>query len=169
MKKSNHYVDNAEFTRAVTEYAEEIKRAKSEDRETPQVPKYVAECFVAISEGIASRPNFSGYTYRDEMVWDAVESCLKAVPNFDPSVPTKSGNPNAFGLFSKIVWWAFLRRIAKEKKQQSIKMKYIADASVDLLTLVSPDASPAETTAVVNYINTLKSRVDQMKAKDTDE
>ena len=55
------------------------------------------------------------------MVMDAVENCLKAVENYDINASTRTGKPNAFAYFTQIIWYAFLRRISKEKKQQEIK------------------------------------------------
>ena len=42
--------------------------------------------------------------------------------NFDPE---KSKNP--FAYFTQIIYYAFIRRIQKEKKQQQVKQKMIAN------------------------------------------
>lgn len=52
------------------------------------------------------------------MISDAVENCLQYFHNFDP---VKYDKP--FAYFSQVIWWAFVRRIDKEKKQQYIKYK----------------------------------------------
>ena len=54
------------------------------------------------------------------MVSDGVENCVQYCNNFDP---TKSKNP--FAYFTQIVYFAFLRRIAKEKRQMDIRDKLI--------------------------------------------
>ena len=58
------------------------------------------------------------YSYRDDMIADGIENCVASVDNFDPD---KSNNP--FAYFTQIAWNAFIRRIAKEKKQSYIKHK----------------------------------------------
>jgi hypothetical protein len=71
-----------------------------------------------IAEGLSHKPNFINYTYRDEMMSDGIENCLMYFGNFDP---TKSKNP--FAYFTQIIYFAFLRRISKEKKQTYVKYK----------------------------------------------
>jgi hypothetical protein len=99
--------------------------------EAPQIPNYIGECFMKICEGLSHKPNFIRYSYRDEMVMDAVENCVKAIMNFDLNKATRTGLPNAFAYFTQIAYFAFLRRIAKEKKQWEIKLKYIESASIE--------------------------------------
>ena len=122
-KKSIHYVNNAEFSQAVVDYCRELSESKSKELELPLVPDYIAQCFLKIAEGLSHKSNFIRYTYREEMVMDAVENCLKAINNYDIEAATRTGKPNAFAYFTQISWYAFLRRIAKEKKQQEIKYK----------------------------------------------
>src|SRR6056300_951710 len=114
-RKSIHYVNNADFSQAVVEYVEKVQEAKKNKQQLPIVPDYIAQCFLRISEGLSHKSNFIRYTYREEMVMDAVENCLKAIHNYDLSTATRTGRPNAFAYFTQIAWYAFLRRIAKEK------------------------------------------------------
>jgi hypothetical protein len=65
------------------------------------------------------------------MVMDAVENCIKAIMNYNIEKATRTGLPNAFAYFTQISYYAFLRRIAKEKKQQDIKERYIDYAGAD--------------------------------------
>lgn len=129
--RNEHYVDNAAFTQAVAEYVKCAKSAKDKNKEIPCIPEYIGEAFLKIAIRLSSKGSFFNYTYRDEMVADAVENCVKAIHNYDLSAKTRSGNPNAFGYFTQIIYWAFLRRIAKEKKHQDIKESYMATASID--------------------------------------
>ena len=62
---------------------------------------------------------------------DAVENCLKAILNYNIESATRTGKPNAFAYFTQISWYAFLRRIEKEKKQQDIKLRYIAQSGIE--------------------------------------
>ena len=83
-------------------------------------PEYIVNCILKIANGLSNRPNFINYTYKDEMISDGIENCLQYIYNFDP---TKSKNP--FAYFTQIIYYAFIRRIQKEKKQQHIKHKMI--------------------------------------------
>ena len=130
-KDKPHYVNNKEFSLAVVNYCKSVQEAKASGKDHPIVTDYIATCFLKISEGLSHKSNFVRYTYREEMVMDAVENCLKAIENYNIETATRSGNPNAFAYFTQISWYAFLRRIAKEKKQQDIKMKFISEADID--------------------------------------
>jgi DNA-directed RNA polymerase specialized sigma24 family protein len=79
-----------------------------------------------IAEKLSHKQNFLSYTFRDEMVADAIENCVMYVDNFDPG---KSSNP--FAYFTQIVYYAFLRRIQKEKKQ--LYCKYKATENIGIL------------------------------------
>ena len=163
-KKSIHYVNNREFSQAVVDYCTVLKAAKEAEKiQLPIVPDYIASCFLKIGEGLSHKANFIRYTYREEMVMDAVENCLKAIENYNVEAATRSGNPNAFAYFTQISWYAFLRRIAKEKKQQDVKMKYMTSAGIDMYVTGGDETSTQVATA---FINTLKGRIDKIKEKD---
>ena len=160
-----HYVNNKEFSLAVVDYCEKAEKAKKQNsKKVPIVPDYIAECFLKIAEGLSHKSNFIRYTYREEMVMDAVENCLKAIKNYDIKTATRTGTPNAFAYFTQISWYAFLRRIEKEKKQQDIKLKYIANVGIDdLVDTQDGDINPDESTA---FIDNLRSRIDVVRAND---
>lgn len=131
-KKENvHYVNNAQFSQSVVDYVTQVREAEKDKNPIPIIPNYIAECFLRISEGLSHKSNFIRYTYREEMVMDGVENCLKAILNYNLETATRTGKPNAFAYFTQIVWYAFLRRIAKEKKQQDIKMSYLSKVNVE--------------------------------------
>lgn len=134
-KPKNDYINNKKFSAAVCEYVEECNRCKDDGESIPIVPNYIALGFTQIAEGLSHKPNFIGYSYRSEMVMDAIENCLRAIRNYNVEAATRSGNPNAFAYFTQISYYAFLRRIAKEKKQQEIKEKMIDNSyAMDLYT-----------------------------------
>lgn len=165
-RKSIHYVNNAEFSQAVVDYVYTVITAKKSDISIPKVPDYVAQCFLRIAEGLSHKANFIRYTYREEMVMDAVENCLKAINNYDIEAATRTGKPNAFAYFTQITWYAFLRRIAKEKKQQEIKMKYIANSGAeDYMINENGDATSGLVAGA--FVDTLKTRIDRIKFVDT--
>jgi len=166
-KKSIHYVNNKEFSQAVVDYCTKLGDAKKQEDDLPLVPDYIAECFLKIAEGLSHKSNFIRYTYREEMVMDAVENCLKAIENYNIEAATRTGNPNAFAYFTQISWFAFLRRIAKEKKQQDIKLKYIKSSGMEDY-VHDPSNEKVAQVVVKNFIDTLKGRIDDVKAKDAD-
>jgi len=118
IKKQKHYINNPDFLQALMDYKAEQKRCKTDKLPDPPIPNYIGECFMKIAEGLSHKPNFINYTYRDEMMSDGIENCLMYFDNFDPA---KSKNP--FAYFTQIIYYAFLRRIQKEKKQLYVKYK----------------------------------------------
>lgn len=160
-----HYVNNREFSQAVVDYVTSVKKAASEGREPDRIPEYVGRCFLRIAEGLSHKPNFVRYTYREEMVMDAVENCIKAIMNYNIDAATRTGSPNAFAYFTQICYYAFLRRIMKEKKQQDIKFRYIEHAGIENF-LSSPDDDITAIMQDVGFIETIKKRIE--KVKDTD-
>ena len=164
-KNKPHYVNNKDFSLAVVEYITSVAEAKEAGVEIPKVTDYIARSFLRIAEGLSHRANFIRYTYRDEMVMDAVANCLKAINNYNITAPTRTGNPNAFSYFTQISWYAFLHRIAKEKKQQDIKIKYIAQSPFEAFAVEG--AEKVGTQVGYAFVDQLKSKLDQLKIKDT--
>jgi len=133
-KKGAHYIDNKEFHKAMIAWKELCKEAEEAGEERPQVTNYIGECFLKIANGLSYRPNFINYTYRSEMVSDGIENCLQYIHNFNPE---KSTNP--FAYFTQIIYYAFLRRIQKEKKQTHIKNKIIENRQYETFTVNEGD------------------------------
>ncbi len=119
-KRKQHYVDNKKFLEEITKYRQEVDSAKLNDKEKPRITHYLAECFLKIATHLSYRPNFINYMYKEDMISDGVENCVQYIDNFDPA---KSKNP--FAYFTQIIYYAFLRRIAKEKRQMDIRDKLI--------------------------------------------
>lgn len=164
-KDKPHYVNNKEFSQAVVEYVTRANKAEELGEEIPKVTDYIAMSFLRIAEGLSHKSNFIRYTYREEMVMDAVENCLKAIRNYNINATTRTGMPNAFSYFTQICWYAFLHRIAKEKKQQDIKLKYISQSPFDEFAL--SDADETSIAAAHMFVDQLKGKIDQLKEKDT--
>ena len=164
--KNIHYVNNQEFSQAVVSYVGTVKEAKETGKAIPVVTDYVATCFLRIAENLSHKSNFIRYTYREEMVMDAVENCLKAVENYDINASTRTGKPNAFAYFTQIIWYAFLRRITKEKKQQDIKEKYLSQSGIE--AFLAAEQGDMSTQVVTNFVDTLKDRIDKVKTHDAD-
>ena len=165
-RQNAHYVNNADFSLAVVEYVKKAGEAKSKKEEVPKVTDYIATCFLKIAEGLSHKANFIRYTYREEMVMDAVENCLKAISNYNLEAATRTGKPNAFAYFTQITWFAFLRRIAKEKKQQDIKEKYLSQSGIE--AFLAAEQGDMSTQVVTHFVDTLKDRIDKVKTHDAD-
>jgi len=129
-KRPEHYVNNKEFLQAMILYRRSVNKAEKLKEAKPPVPNYVGECFLKIANHLSYRPNFINYTYRDDMISDGIENCLQYLHNFNPR---KSNNP--FAYFTQIIYYAFIRRIQKEKKQTTIKHRMILNANYDDMTL----------------------------------
>ncbi len=132
--KNVHYVDNKKFLSAMIEFKELYNIAEKNKEEYPPVSNYIGECFLKIATHLSYRPNFINYTYRDDMISDGIENCLQYVHNFNPE---KSNNP--FAYFTQIIYYAFLRRIAKEKKQTHVKNKIIQNTNYQSWTTMEGD------------------------------
>ena len=129
-----HYVNNADFLKALIEYRALKEQAQQEGKPKPIVSNYIGECILKIATHLSYKPNFINYSYREDMILDGVENCIQYIDNFDP---TKSNNP--FSYFTQIIYYAFLRRIAKEKKQSYIKGKLIQDMPFELFETQEQD------------------------------
>ena len=125
-QKNAHYVDNKRFHQAMIEWKEKCKDAEEAGDDAPRISDYIGECFLKIANHLSYRPNFINYTYKEDMISDGIENCLQYVANFDPN---KSSNP--FAYFTQIIYYAFIRRIQKEKKQTTIKQKLIMKGGLD--------------------------------------
>jgi len=160
-----HYVNNKEFSLAVVEYVKQVNEAKEKNEPIPIVPNYVAQCFLKIAEGLSHKSNFIRYTYREEMVMDAVENCLKAITNYNIDAATRTGTPNAFSYFTQICYYAFLRRLAKEKKQQDIKFKFIETAMIeDFIQFDGNDGF--DQNSAQPFVDHLRERIDKVRSHD---
>ena len=146
-KQKQHYVDNQEFLAAIIKYKEKVYIAAVKEidgladmepdeqfatlkswksKSKPRVGNYIGSCFLKIATHLSYRPNFINYMYKDDMVCDGIENCIQYIDNFNPA---KSKNP--FAYFTQIVYYAFLRRIAKEKRQLDIKDKILEKSGYD--------------------------------------
>jgi len=147
-KDKPHYVNNKEFSQAVVDYVKQVRDAEAAGKPLPIVPDYIAQCF----------------TYREEMVMDAVENCLKAVLNYKIETATRTGNPNAFAYFTQICYFAFLRRLQKEKKQQDIKFKFIEEAGIEDFIQMGDDN--VDYSGEMAYVDQLRGRIEKVKVHD---
>ena len=124
-KKSEHYVNNKDFYQALVDYNRDVNKAKEQGLPKPRITNYLGDCFLRIANHLAYKPNFVNYMFKDDMICDGIENCVQYIHNFDIE------RTNPFAYFTQIVYYAFLRRIAKEKKQLEIKSKIIERCGYD--------------------------------------
>ena len=148
-KKKVHYVDNKKFLAAIVERKVLLKEAEGVGDPKPQVTNYLGECILKIANHLSYRPNFINYTYRDEMISDGIENSLQYIDNFDPE---KSKNP--FAYFTQIIYYAFIRRIAKEKKQQKIKERILLRSNIqDMIVVQKHDDAADYQTQYIDFLD----------------
>ena len=132
---SEHYVNNKEFLEALIVFKAKCLAAKEAGEQRPQISNYIGECFLKIATHLSYKPNFVNYMFREDMICDGIENCVQYIHNFNPE---KSSNP--FAYFTQIIYYAFLRRIQKEKKQLEIKTKIIERTGFEQVMVVEEGA-----------------------------
>ena len=153
-KAGAHYVDNKKFYEELKKYRESVDQAILEGREKPQISNYLGDCFIKIATHLSYKANFINYTFKDDMISDGIENCLSAADKFDPS---KSANP--FAYYTQIVYFAFIRRIQKEKKQQATKYRLIENLDLDdILTSEDTDLNDFSN----QFLDYMKKKLDQI-------
>ena len=151
--QTSHYVDNKKFLAALIDYKTSIDAAKEKNEQIPQVPRYIGECFIKIATHLSYKSNFINYTFKDDMVSDGIENCLTAATKFDPA---KSSNP--FAYYTQIIYFAFIRRIQKEKKHQATKYKIIENLDLDSIIQNSDDSETSR--QLVDYLKKQLDNID---------
>ena len=133
MKRSQnkeHYVDNKRFYAEMIRYRDDRESALESGLSPPRVPNYIGDCIMRIAYKLSNKPNFINYPFKEEMIGDGIENCIMYVDNFNPD---KSTNP--FAYFTQIIYYAYLRRIEKEKK--ALYTKYKATEMFNLDSMLS--------------------------------
>jgi len=149
--ESKHYIDNKAFFQALINYKVLVEEAKLTAAERPQVTDYIGDCFIKIANHLAYKSNFINYSFREDMILDAIENCLIYMDNFDPK---KSSNP--FAYFTQITYYAFIRRIQKEKRHLQTKYKYIESLDIDSIIRQAHDEGSYDN----SFVKYLKSQAE---------
>lgn len=158
VKKGNHYIDKKEFHEEMVAFKtdpENIRRVENGER--PIVPNSIAEKILLLCEKHTYNHKFGDrFPFRDEMMLDAVETCIRYIWNYDH---VKYDNP--FGYFNRIAAQDFIKRIKKEKKMFEKKVRYVQNLGVldeiinsDILgdeTLVDQDQAHIITDSIQKY------------------
>jgi hypothetical protein len=118
-KRKDMYVNNKQLLECIVEFKAQLKEAREKGERDPQIPKYAGEAIQKIATRMASMPKFSSYSFKEEMISDAILNCVMYFNSFDPE---KSNNP--FAYFTTVISNAFIRRIYSEKKNRYIIYKY---------------------------------------------
>lgn len=124
---TQHYIDNVEFTTEMAEYSQLCRAAKKKGKDKPVITNAIGLKFLLLAQNLSTSFKFRGYTFKDEMVGDAIENMTRYAHNFDE---TKTGKTGAFSYFTQISYFAFLRRIEKEEKQYRTKVKWVQSFAV---------------------------------------
>ena len=130
VQNKEHYVDNKKFYAEMLRYRNLRLEAEKEGKTPPRVPNYIGDCIMRIAYKLSNKPNFINYPFKEEMIGDGIENCIMYVNNFNPD---KSTNP--FAYFTQIIYYAYLRRIEKEKK--ALYTKYKATEMFNLDSMLS--------------------------------
>ena len=158
MSTKSHYVDNTVFTERMAEWTDRCRALKEQGLPGEQMSEYIASCVLQICENIAKKPSFARYTYKDEMIGDAIENCIKYSCNFNGARFN-----NAFAYVSQIAYTAIIRRIKKEKLLTIKHIKFIKNVvDVDMLSSAVQDASEQEKTHYEEYLSSLKLIIDDV-------
>ena len=162
MKKNTtaHYVNNKEFLAAMTEHRNNVITALAAGEDKPRVPEYIGECFVKIANHLSFKSNFVNYSFKDEMILDGIECCLTYMDNFDPA---KSKNP--FAYFTQLTYYAFVRRIQKEKKYMKTKNKFLQTMDLDSFF----DQDPDNVQGTSDFLENLKRQLEIMEKEEADQ
>ncbi|ACV50247.1 gp55 sigma factor for T4 late transcription [Delftia phage PhiW-14] len=147
-KPSNHYVDNDKLNAVMVQWHHDIQAAKAAGLERPPMPQYVAECVIKMAHGKAKLHNYRDYSWKDEMILDAIEVCAMYLHNFNPEAKTRKGDgPNGYGYINVAIERAFNGRIDIEKREEYYKCKHVellngqGDLARDLAEETGTDAS----------------------------
>ena len=157
---SAHYIDNKDFLVKISAYRELRIEAEECGDSKPRVTNYIGECFVKIANHLAFKSNFVNYTFRDEMILDGIENCLTYMDNFDPA---KSKNP--FAYFTQITYYAFIRRIQKEKRQMETKFKYIKSLDIEQILAQAGADGEEHSNEYLSYMRNIIEQVEVDNAR----
>ena len=142
-RRPDHYVDNKEFLEHMINFKDATAKAREKGKPDPQIPDELGVVFMKIATHLSFKSNFINYAFREDMISDGIENCIQYIQNFDPE---KSRNP--FAYFTQIIYYAFLRRIQKEKKQLYVKYKSLENSQVMSELIVNDPLGPDNTSGV---------------------
>ena len=105
-----HYVNAKEFEDALIKYYDD-----------GVITNYLGESIQKIAVGLSYAGNFINYSYKEDMIGDAVLKMYQAILHKKFKL-NKGFSP--FGYFTTIAYHAFICRIKKEKKYHEVVEEY---------------------------------------------
>ena len=162
--ENNHYVNNKEILAVMKEYRELYLVTKANDTERPPMPPKVADAIVQIATKMSRMHNFIGYSYRSDMISDAI---LQLTAKFHLFDPLKSDN--FFGYASQLCWNAFIGRIKMEQKQTSIRARLINEKVTTEFIQQNLEGDTEGTNAFVDFLKENEIFVDYYEQRKTSE
>lgn len=149
MKKAPvNYVDNKEFLSLLISYREARQVSIDNGTKLPTIPNKLGHIFIQIANKLSTRYNFVNYTYRDEMVSDGILNAIEAVHKFNPDL-----SQNPFGYFTKIIFWAFVRRIEHEKRDHKMRDDMMFDITNDFYVTQNGESYDLQTDEAFLWYN----------------
>jgi len=143
----SYYVNNEDLYDELYKYIERLKH----DPEARMSDSLGTMIYTVVS-GLASRSNFIGYSYKDEMISLGVYYCCKYLKNYDLS------RKNVHAYISKIAMNAFIATINEEKKK--LYVKYRAQLNSDSIMNMIDDTKSSilkgtagDFTKIETYVN----------------
>ena len=106
-KKSSYYVKNKDLLVEIKDY-----------NDNGVMSEELGKMILTIATNYSDKGSFSGYSWKRDMIADAVFTCVKYIHNFDPD---KQKHPNPFAYITTICHNAFVNYIRKQKKHSKIK------------------------------------------------
>ncbi len=159
VEHKNRYNDYLKELKDYNEQFEKYGLATNKEKPlSPRISEYIGKCILQIANRLCLSPNFYSYSYRGEMVSDAIEDAILRINSFDPAKST-----NAFSYFTQICYYACVRRIKKEQNQKAIKSEIIINSGV--LDDLSAQQGSDDDTYTNSYFNFLVENIDQPKEK----
>ena len=110
--KEKYYVNAKDFLAQITEYY---------DKPNDAVERILGASICKIATGLSYAPNFINYSYKDDMIGDAIVKMFTALKNKKFNIDS---GYNPFSYFTTIAFHAFINRIKKEKKHHEVVQQY---------------------------------------------
>src|SRR6185312_3786473 len=135
MASKRNYIDNDKLDKELIQYVNQCNLAKSQgivahSDNWPRINDYLADSINKLVTHMSYNGSFISYTYKEEMIGNAIINVLKYLHTYDYTRVGKEGQPRrAFAWLSMIVWRSFLQTIDEEKTQTYIKFKLIDEGS----------------------------------------
>lgn len=155
------YVDNKILTKELGIWAKKVRGQIANGEKPDKMTDYIGECVYLISKNLSFKASFINYTFKEDMIGDAIENCIRYLKNFDVEK-----NANAFGYVSTIAHWAFVRRIKKENKRHVDHLYYVRESfsNDDTRDALQAD-NPNDVNGYLPYINHMLSILDDMNVE----